>query len=251
MDKIICGDCVEEMKKLPNESVHLIITSPPYNVGKEYEGGFDDNKAYQIYLAWLMNVWIESKRVLVDGGRICVNIAPTTMSVEPGGKRVGYIAIHHDIAAQLKQLNLTFRAEIIWYKQNIKRRCAWGSWMSPSAPRVVYSWEYVLVFHKDNLKLAGKKEDADIDRDLFIQCSDAFWQITPETKLSKVHPAPFPIELPRRLIKFYTYKNNVVLDMFGGIGTTAVAAHKTGRQYISIDRSQEYCDYAEGRIAKS
>lgn len=238
VDKIICGDCLEIMRQIPDGSVHLAITSPPYNLGIDYDV-HNDGLAYRNYLDWLKEVWIETKRVLAIGGRFALNIAPTSIK--------NFRPIHHDFSNQLRDIGLIMRTEIIWYKQTMGRRTAWGSWKSPSNPHIVPSWEYVLVFSKGDWTLEGRKEDADITSDEFMRFSDGFWYIPPESQ-RRGHPSPFPEELIYRLIKFYTYKGDVVLDMFGGTGTVAVVAYKTGRHFIHIDISPKYCGIAERRL---
>ena len=238
LDQIICGDCLEVMSQIPDGTVHLAITSPPYNLGISYDN-HDDNLAYETYLEWMKKVWIETKRVLVSGGRFALNIAPTSIkNLRP---------IHHDFSNQLRKIGMTMRTEIIWYKQTMGRRTAWGSWKSPSNPHIVPSWEYVLVFCKDSWTLDGNKKDRDITNDEFMRFSDGFWYIPPESQ-RRGHPTPFPELLIYRLIKFYTYKGNVVLDMFGGTGTVAVVAQKTGRHFIHIDISSKYCEIAGQRL---
>lgn len=238
LDQIICGDCLEVMSQIPDGTVHLAVTSPPYNLGISYDN-HDDSLAYESYLEWMKKVWIETKRVLVPGGRFALNIAPTSIK--------NFRPIHHDFSNQLREIGMTMRTEIIWYKQTMGRRTAWGSWKSPSNPHIVPSWEYVLVFCKGSWTLDGDKKDADITDDEFMRFSDGFWYIPPESQ-RRGHPTPFPEELIYRLIKFYTYKGNVVLDMFGGTGTVAVVAQKTGRHFIHVDVSQKYCQIAEQRL---
>ena len=238
LDRIICGDCLEVMSQIPDGTVHLAITSPPYNLGINYDN-HDDSLAYEKYLEWMKKVWIETNRVLVSGGRFALNIAPTSIK--------NFRPIHHDFSNQLREIGMIMRTEIIWYKQTMGRRTAWGSWMSPSNPHIVPSWEYVLVFCKDSWTLDGNKKDRDITNDEFMRFSDGFWYIPPESQ-RRGHPTPFPELLIYRLIKFYTYKGNVVLDMFGGTGTVAVVAQKTGRHFIHIDISEKYCQIAEQRL---
>ena len=238
LDRIICGDSLEVMKQIPDGTVHLAVTSPPYNLGISYDN-HDDSLVYENYLEWMKKVWVETKRVLVSGGRFALNIAPTSIK--------NFRPIHHDFSNQLREIGMIMRTEIIWYKQTMKRRTAWGSWMSPSNPHIVPSWEYVLVFCKDSWALEGDGKDRDITNDEFMRFSDGFWYIPPESQ-RRGHPTPFPEELIYRLIKFYTYKGNVVLDMFGGIGTVAVVAQKTDRHFIHIDISRKYCQIAEQRL---
>ncbi len=240
LNKIICGDVLEEMKKIPDNSIHLAITSPPYNLGKNYDS-HNDSMKYEDYLNWLEKVWIETKRILVPGGRFALNIAPTGIK--------NFVPIHHDFSNQMRKIGMTFRTEIIWYKQTMLKRTAWGSFKSPANPHIVPSWEYVLVFSKDGSRLDGNQKDADITKEEFMKFSDGMWYVPPETQRNG-HPAPFPEELIYRLIKFYTYKGNVVFDMFGGTGTVAAVACKTERKFIHIDISKEYCKTAENRVKK-
>ena len=241
INKIICGDVLEILKKIPDNSMHLAITSPPYNVGKDYDN-HNDKMDYQEYLDWLEKVWIETKRVLVPGGRFALNIAPTGIK--------NFVPIHHDFTNQMRKIGMKFRTEIIWYKQTMLKRTAWGSFKSPANPHIVPSWEYILVFSKISDRLDGSDKNADITKEEFMKFSDGMWYIPPETQRNG-HPAPFPEELIYRLIKFYSYKGNTVLDMFGGTGTVAIVSQKTGRNFIHIDISPEYCKTAESRLAKA
>ena len=239
-NQFLCGDVLEMMKKIPDSSIHLAITSPPYNVGKDYDN-HNDTMNHQDYLDWLYKVWEETKRVLVSGGKFAINIAPTGIR--------DFIPIHHDYIEQMKNVGMKFRTEILWYKQTMLKRTAWGSFKSPANPHIVPSWEYVLVFSKDQDRLDGDPKMADITKEEFMNFSDGFWKIKPETK-RKGHPAPFPEELIYRLQKFYSYKGSNILDMFGGTGTVATIAKKTGRNFVHIDISPLYCDIARDRVEK-
>ena len=238
VDQIICEDCLEAMARIPDNTIHLAITSPPYNLGINYDV-HNDSLTYKEYLEWLKKVWLETKRVLVPGGRFALNIAPTSIK--------NFRPIHHDFSNQLREIGMIMRTEIIWYKQTMGRRTAWGSWRSPANPHIVPSWEYVLIFSKDSWTLTSNSKDTDITADEFMRFSDGFWYIPPESQ-RRGHPTPFPEELIYRLIRFYTYKDNIVLDMFGGTGTVAVVALKTGRHFIHIDISSRYCEIAEDRL---
>ena len=184
-NQIINGDVLELMRKIPSNSVHLAITSPPYNVGKDYDK-HNDKMKYEDYLAWLNEVWKETQRVLVHGGRFALNIAPTGIK--------DFVPIHHDFTNQLRKLGMKFRTEIIWYKQTMLKRTAWGSWKSPANPHIVPSWEYVLIFIKGKDRLDGSEKDADITAQEFKDFSDGFWKIQPERQRNG-HPAPFPEDL--------------------------------------------------------
>jgi DNA modification methylase len=240
-DRVVRGDAREVLDRLPAASVHLAITSPPYNVKIPYRG-YSDDLAPAEYLDWLRGVWTSLYRVLVPGGRFVLNVAPTSIK--------DFRPIHHDLSHDLRRLGYIMRTEIIWYKQTMGRRTAWGSWRSPSNPHVVPSWEYVLVFSKDQWNLPGDRSQIDIGAREFEQCSDGFWPIPPERK-RKGHPAPFPEALIERLIKFYSYRGNVVLDMFGGTGTVATVARRLGRHYLNIDSSEEYCRIAVERVRRA
>jgi DNA modification methylase len=237
-DRIVKGDAREVLESLPTGSVHLAVTSPPYNVKIPYRGYTDDLPPAE-YLNWLKEVWRALHRVLVPGGRFVLNVAPTSIK--------DFRPIHHDLSRDLRELGYIMRTEIIWYKQTMGRRTAWGSWRSPSNPHIVPSWEYVLVFSKDQWKLEGDPKAVDISAREFEQFSDGFWQIPPERRRNG-HPAPFPEALIERLVKFYSYRGNVVLDMFGGTGTVAAVARRLGRHYLNIDSSEEYCRIAAKRV---
>lgn len=227
---VVVGDAEEVLRRLPARSVHLAITSPPYNLGIPYEG-YSDDRAHSEYRAWLKRVWVELWRVLVDGGRFALNVAPTSIK--------NFRPIHHELSTDLRELGFIMRTEIIWYKQTMGRRTAWGSWRSPSNPHVIPSWEYVLVFSKGQWRLVGDRTQVDITSKEFERFSDGFWAIPPERNRNG-HPAPFPEDLIERLVKFYSFRGNTVLDMFGGSGTVAVVAQRLKRRYIHIDRSREY-----------
>ncbi len=238
LDRVIEGDARQVLDLLPKESVHLAVTSPPYNVKIPYLGYHDDLPP-DAYLAWLKEVWRSLYRVLVPGGRFVLNVAPTSIR--------DFRPIHHDLSRDLRELGYIMRTEIIWYKQTMGRRTAWGSWKSPSNPHIVPSWEYVLVFSKGQWKLPGDPAAVDITAREFEKFSDGFWAIPPERR-RKGHPAPFPEELIERIVKFYSYRGNVVLDMFGGTGTVAAVARRLGRHYLHIDTSPEYCTLATERV---
>jgi len=260
-DQIICGDSLPILQAMPSESIHLAITSPPYNVGLEYDS-HNDKMPYEEYLQWLTSYWKELYRVLVPGGRFALNIAPTSIK--------DFRPIHYHMTRDLMNLKFIMRTEILWYKQTMRRRTAWGSWKSPHNPHMVPSWEYVLVFSKGTWALEGNKADADITGEEFIKYSDAFWQIQPETRgrqpflkslypprrgrkasqqKANAHPAPFPEELITRLIKFYSYRGNVILDPFGGTGTVATVARRHHRHFVHLDLSKKYCAVAANRVA--
>ena len=240
-DRIVHADALATLQRLPDDVVHLAITSPPYNVGIRY-AGYSDARAHEDYLEWLGQVAGELHRVLVPGGRFALNVAPTSIK--------NFRPIHHDLSTGLRRLGYIMRTEIIWYKQTMGRRTAWGSWRSPANPHIIPSWEYVLVFSKGSWRLEGSKDAIDIDSKEFQTFSDGHWWIQPERQ-RRGHPAPFPEALIERLVKFYSYRGNTVLDMFGGTGTVAAVARRLGRHYLHVDASPEYCQRAFERVTAS
>jgi len=239
-DKIYYNDCIELMKEIPDNHIDLIITSPPYNFGMEYDNHIDEIN-FDEYFEKLFAVWRECKRILKSGGRICVNVQPLHSA---------YIPTHHIISNQLLKLGLLFKCEILWDKHNYNAKyTAWGSWKSPSMPYCKTTWEFIEVFCKDTQKKVGDKENIDITGDEFKKWTTIKWDIMPETRMKEFeHPAMFPEEIPYRLIKLLSYKGDIVLDPFNGAGTTTLVARKLGRKYIGIDISEKYCNIGENRI---
>nr|WP_320162457.1 site-specific DNA-methyltransferase [uncultured Methanoregula sp.] len=239
---IICGDAQTTLSQIPDESIDLIITSPPYNFGHAYAGDpHDDTHEWNAYFEDLLGVWRECDRVLKPGGRIAVNVQPLFSD---------YIPTHHIISRQLAALGLLWKAEFLWEKNNYNAKfTAWGSWKSPSMPYIKYTWEFIEVFDKMTHKKAGKRENIDITAEEFKEWVMGRWSFPPETRMKDYHhPAMFPEELPRRLMKLFSYKNDIVLDPFNGAGTTTLVAWKYGRRFIGIDNSRQYCDMAITRI---
>jgi len=235
INKIFCSSS-ENMKELPDNSIHLMITSPPYNVGKEY----DKDLSMDEYLALLKNVFKETKRVLVTGGRVCINVA--NLGRKP------YIPLHSHIIKIMEELGFLMRGEIIWDKSSSAgTSTAWGSWQSAKNPTLRDVHEYILVFSKDNYSRDIKKKDT-ITRDEFIQLTKSIWNFKAASARQIGHPAPFPEELPRRLIQLYSFENEVILDPFMGSGQTAIAAVKSKRNYVGYDIDKSYCSLAEKRI---
>jgi len=238
INNIFCRSS-EKMEELPDNSIHLMVTSPPYNVGKEY----DKDLSIEEYRNLLKSVFKEVYRVLVVGGRACINVANVG--------RKPYIPLHSFIIEDMLKLGFFMRGEIIWNKgSSAGTSMAWGSWLSATNPTLRDIHEYILVFSKgNNGRTAGKKEST-IIKEEFMEFTKSVWSFPTQSAHSVGHPAPFPIELPLRLIKFYTFKGDVVLDPFIGSGTTAIAARKLERKYVGYDISKEYCKLAEARIKK-
>jgi len=247
LDQIILGDVLRVLGKIPPASIHLVLTSPPYNLDKDYEE-HDDDLENKEYLDWMDRVWRATKRVLVPGGRLCVNIGENKRQnvIFPT-----YAAFIH----QLVELKMLYRGTIIWNKNSAAKHCAWGSWKRPSNPHIVPRHEYIIVFSKDKWKLDGNREDIDISTKEFIDCTrsvwadETIWGMGTESRTRMGHPAPFPEILPERLIKFYTFRGMTVLDPFAGSGTVGVVASRLGRHFILADNSPQYCEIARKRIA--
>jgi site-specific DNA-methyltransferase (adenine-specific) len=234
---------------LAPESVHLIVTSPPYNLGKDY-GTARDDTTYDRYLAWVSDWCRELHRVLVPGGRICLNIPlDINLSFDAGGKRKTHKRpVLADVTHQLvNDEGWVYNTTILWLEGNISRRTAWGSWMKASDPWVNTAAEAVLVLSKQHRKRDGRGKTTQIDRDEFMDWTLGLWQFRGETSKRWGHPAPFPEELPRRLIRMYSFTDDVVLDPFLGSGTTCRVAKDLGRKSIGIEIDVGYCEKAAGR----
>jgi site-specific DNA-methyltransferase (adenine-specific) len=230
----------ESMSELPDASIHLIVTSPPYNVGKEY----DQDLSLEEYLEMLRKVFTESYRVLVKGGRIVINIANIG--------RKPYIHLNGLLSKLLIEIGFIMRGEIIWSKgASSGGSTAWGSWLSPSNPTLRDTHEYILVFSKSNYKRDNpKKRGTSITRDDFLELTKSVWVIPTESAKKIGHPAPFPIELPRKIIDLYSFKDEVILDPFIGSGSTAIASIQSERKFIGYEIDQKYVELANIRIAK-
>lgn len=237
LNQIFCKTS-EKMNELPDNSIHLMVTSPPYNVGKEY----DEDLSLNEYMKLLENVFEETHRVLVPGGRVAINIANVG--------RKPYIPLHSEIIKVMDKLGFLMRGEVIWDKgSSAGGSCAWGSWQSAANPTLRDSHEYILIFSKElysRNKHPTKKDT--ITRDEFLELTKSIWKFNTESAKKVKHPAPFPVELPRRAIELYTFKGDVVLDPFIGSGSTAIAALKTGRHFVGYDISKEYVEIANKRI---
>jgi DNA modification methylase len=240
VNKIIVGDSEEVLKRFPDNCVDLIFTSPPYNFGLEYEVHRDEME-WEKYFEKLFAIFKECIRVLKYGGRIIVNVQPLYSD---------YIPIHHIISNFFLNNKLIWKGEIIWDKHNYNcKYTAWGSWRSPSNPYLKYTWEFLEIFCKGDLKHPGKPELADISGEEFKRWVYGKWDIPPEMNMKKYgHPAMFPEALVERVLKLFSYRGDVVLDPFNGVGTTTAVAKRLGRIYVGIDISEEYCRKAEERV---
>ena len=252
---VIHAHDARDMAKVASNSVALVVTSPPYFAGKAYEEelGVDGVPAdYFEYLELLHDVFAECKRVLEPGGRIAVNVANL-------GRRP-YRSLSGDITQILQDLGLLLRGEVVWWKGRAAGgSCAWGTFQRPSNPVLRDITERVVIASKGRFDRAltptkraeaGLPSTATISRDEFMEATTDLWEIGPESATRVGHPAPFPVELPRRLIELYTYEGDLVLDPFMGSGSSAVAAVRTGRHYVGFDTDSDYIEIAERRVAE-
>ncbi|OQX21421.1 MAG: SAM-dependent methyltransferase [Candidatus Altiarchaeales archaeon A3] len=237
LNTIILGSA-ENMKELPDNSIHLMITSPPYNVSKEY----DNDLSLEEYLQLLENSFKETYRVLANGGRTCINVA--NLGRKP------YIPLSDYISRMMMDIGFNMRGEIIWNKAaSASPSTAWGSWQSATNPILRDIHEYILVFSKgDYNRIANGKQNT-ITKEQFMECTKSIWTMNAESARRIGHPAPFPEELPYRLIQLYSFKDDIILDPFIGSGTTAVAAIKSRRNFVGYEINQEYISLAKNRLA--
>jgi site-specific DNA-methyltransferase (adenine-specific) len=228
----------ESMSELPGNSVHLMVTSPPYNVGKEY----DENLSLREYRELLKRVFKETHRVLVPGGRACINVA--NLGRKP------YLPLHSYIIEDMHDIGFLMRGEVLWDKgSSASSSTAWGTYLKANNPVLRDIHEYILIFCKDTFtRLNPHKRKSTISKEEFLEFTKSVWKFAAERASKVGHPAPFPVELPYRLIQLYTFENDVVLDPFVGSGTACVAALKTNRKYVAYDIDKKYCDLAERRI---
>lgn len=229
----------ENMNELPDNSVHLMITSPPYNVTKEY----DNNLNLKEYLTLLNNVWKETYRVLVPGGRACINVA--NLGRKP------YIPLHSFIIKNMLEFGFYMRGEIIWNKaSSASPSTAWGSWLSAANPVLRDIHEYILIFSKNTFTHSRKGKESTMTKEEFLEWTKSVWTFPAVSAKSIGHPAPFPEELPLRLIKLYSFKHDIILDPFVGSGTTSLVAIKNGRNFIGYDTNKKYIELADKRVAE-
>lgn len=229
----------EHMAEIPDASVHLAFTSPPYNAGKS----FDDDLSLAEYLRLIRSVAADVHRVLVPGGRYVVNVA--NLGRNPYLPMDAYFhAIHAEVG-------FVPMGEIIWRKGNgMNGNCAWGSWRSAKAPRLRDLHEYLLVFCKETPSRPDPGS-SDIAAEEFMAGTLSVWDIAPESARRVGHPAPFPEALAERVIRLFSYVGDVVLDPFAGSGTTCVSARRLGRGFVGYDIDEAYCRLARARVEAS
>ncbi len=254
VDQIYVGDA-RSMDRVRPASVALVVTSPPYFAGKAYEEELGEGHipaTYVEYLTMLEDVFAECVDKLEPGGRIAVNVA--NLGRKP------YRSLSADVIGILQdRLGLLLRGEVIWRKaRGAGGNCAWGSFKQPANPVLRDLTERVVIASKGRFDRAvkgpkratlGLPHEPTTTADEFMDATLDVWELAPESAIRVNHPAPFPVELPQRLIDLYTYRGDVVLDPFMGSGTTAVAAVRTGRHYLGYDTDDAYARAARERVA--
>ena len=236
-------DDVLTTSRVDDNSVDLVITSPPYNVDIQYNSHKDD-VSYMDYLEFSKKWMSRCFAWLKEDGRFCLNIP---LDKNKGGQQ----SVGADLTTIAKEVGFHYHSTIIWNEGNISRRTAWGSWKSASAPYVIAPVELIVVLYKDKWKKISGSKISDIERNEFMDWTNGLWAFNGESKKRIGHPAPFPIELPRRCVKLFSYVDDVVLDPFSGSGTTLIAAVANNRKGIGIDIDKKYCKLAKNRILEN
>lgn len=240
-NKVLCDNSLNVLKTIPSNSVDAIITSPPYNFGINY-GNYYDSKDWNDYFEFMSNLIVEIYRVLKSGGRVVWNVQPLFSD---------YVPVHHIFSNIFLKNNFIWRNEIIWEKNNYSARyTSWGSWLSASSPYLKYTHEFIEVFSKESIVHKNDNNTkSDLDADEFKKAVIGRWSIAPERKMKEFgHDAMFPEKLVERAMKIFTHPGDLVIDPFGGVGTTALVAKKNNRRFLSIDISTEYTKTAKKRL---
>lgn len=233
---ILRTNCVKE------GTIDLIVTSPPYNVGIKYNS-HDDKMSYKQYLSFTREWLDKCYRLIKDDGRFCLNIP---LDKNKGGQQ----SVCADITTIAKQVGWKYHSTIIWNEQNISRRTAWGSWLSASAPYVIAPVEVIVILYKYSWKKVSGSRKSDISKKEFMDWTNGVWTFTGESKTRVGHPAPFPVELPRRCIKLFSFVGDTVLDPFLGSGSTLIACAITNRKGIGVEIDKNYCKLAKQRLIR-
>ncbi len=238
----IYNEDILKTRKIESSSIDLVVTSPPYNVDVKY-GDYDDGIPHDQYLVFTKEWLRRCLRFVRDGGRLCLNIP---LDKNKGGQQ----SVYADITSIAKDVGWKYHTTIIWNEQNISRRTAWGSWLSASAPFVIAPVEVIVVLYKNKWKRSKRGKESDITRDEFMAWTNGVWSFSGESKKRVGHPAPFPIELPLRCIKLFSFVGDAVLDPFLGSGTTLVACIETRRRGFGVDIDKKYCELSKKRLIK-
>ena len=243
-DVIYNQDCLDGFKDIPDNSIDLVVTSPPYNCGISYDS-WNDNKPWDVYLQWTKQWLTQVKRVLKQDGRFAINHL-IEMGITVDGKKNAYrVSPQIELYKIINELGMTVVAQPMWADLTKSTLTAWGSWMNASCPYIYNPFEVILVGHKHQWKKMSKGENT-ISKEDFMKGVSGIWNIRPETK--GLTMANFPVALPKLCIELLSYKNDIVLDPFMGSGTTAIACIYTDRKYIGFELSEKYVKIASDRI---
>jgi site-specific DNA-methyltransferase (adenine-specific) len=238
----IINEDIFTTKKIAVGSIDLLVTSPPYNVDIQY-ATHDDRLSYKEYCDFSRRWMKRCFRWLKDDGRFCLNIP---LDKNKGGQQ----SVGADLTTIAKKIGFSYHSTIIWNEGNISRRTAWGSWTSASAPYVIAPVELIVILYKKSWKKTSGSKESDISRKEFMEWTNGLWTFNGEKKKKIGHPAPFPVELPLRCMKLFSFIGDTVLDPFMGSGSTLVAASQCNRKGIGIEIDPGYCDTAVFRIEK-
>jgi len=239
--RIINGDMFT-IKKIAAGSIDLLVTSPPYNVDIQYTS-HDDRLTYNEYREFSRRWMKRCLTWLKDDGRFCLNIP---LDKNKGGQQ----SVGADLTTIAKKIGFSYHSTIVWNEGNISRRTAWGSWTSASAPYVIAPVELIVILYKKSWKKTSGSRESDISRKEFMDWTNGLWTFNGERKKKSGHPAPFPVELPLRCMKLFSFVGDTVLDPFMGSGSTLVAASQCNRKGIGIEIDPGYCYTAVSRIEK-
>lgn len=236
----IYNDDFLKIESINENSIDLIVTSPPYNVDIQYNS-HDDKMSYEDYLSFTREWILKCYKLIKDDGRFCLNIP---LDKNKGGQQ----SVCADITTIAKQVGWQYHSTIVWNEQNISRRTAWGSWLSASAPYVIAPVEVIVVLYKKHWKKTSGTRKSDITRKEFMEWTNGVWNFMGESKKRIGHPAPFPVELPRRCIKLFSFVEDTILDPFLGSGSTLLACIQTGRKGIGVEIDKGYCELTKKRL---
>ena len=239
--RIINGDMFS-IKKIAAGSIDLIVTSPPYNVDIQYNS-HNDQLTYDDYRDFSRRWMKRCFTWLKNDGRFCLNIP---LDKNKGGQQ----CVGADLTTIAKKIGFSYHSTIVWPEGTISRRTAWGSWTSASAPYVIAPVELIVILYKKSWKKTSGSQESDISRKEFMEWTNGLWTFNGERKKKTGHPAPFPVELPLRCMKLFSFIGDTVLDPFMGSGSTLVAASQCQRKGIGIEIDPGYCELAVTRIEK-
>ncbi|MDK2876315.1 MAG: hypothetical protein PWQ22_725 [Archaeoglobaceae archaeon] len=243
---VIINDDFLSTNMIQSDSIDLIVTSPPYNVDIHY-GSYKDDIPYEKYLEFTEKWLSKAFELVKPDGRLCLNIP---LDKSKGRREEGFQSVYADVVSIAKKVGWKYFSTIVWNESNISRRTAWGSWLNASAPYVIAPVEVIVVFYKKHWKKTSGSGVSDITREEFIEWTNGLWTFPGENRKKIGHPAPFPLELPKRCIKLFSFVDDVVLDPFLGSGTTLIACSLLNRRGIGVEVDRKYCELAKNRLIK-